>query len=151
MHAKSLQLCPTLCNPMDYSLSGSSLHGILQARILELVALPYSRGSSLPRNRTGVSYVACTDRWVLYQQCHLGSPHGYIHIYNIYIWHSTFLIIGIKIDKKLSNWQYIFKFYLCFKVILPGICSADMSPKVYRLCFSIDITEIWRWSRDAIL
>ena len=41
--AKSLQLCPTLCNPMDYSLPGSSVHGIFQARILEWVAMPFSR------------------------------------------------------------------------------------------------------------
>ena len=39
--------CPTLCNPMDYSLPGSSVHGILQGRILERVAMPFSRGSSL--------------------------------------------------------------------------------------------------------
>ena len=51
------QLCPVLCNPMDYSLSGSSVHGILQARILEWVAYPFSRGSSQPRNRTGVSCI----------------------------------------------------------------------------------------------
>ena len=38
--------CPTLCDPMDYSLPGSSVHGILQARILEWVAMPSSRGSS---------------------------------------------------------------------------------------------------------
>ena len=43
MHAESLQLCPTLCHPMDYSLQGSSVHGILQARILEWVAMPFSR------------------------------------------------------------------------------------------------------------
>ena len=43
---KSLQLCLTLCNPMDYSLLGSSAHGILQARKLELVAMSSSRGSS---------------------------------------------------------------------------------------------------------
>ena len=43
--AKSFQLCPTLCHPMDYSLPGSSLHGILQARILEWVDVPFSRGS----------------------------------------------------------------------------------------------------------
>ena len=48
MHAKSLQSCPSLCNPMDYSLPGSSVHGILQARILEWVAMPSSRGSSDP-------------------------------------------------------------------------------------------------------
>ena len=38
------QLCPTLCNPVDYSLPGSSVHGILQARILEWVAISFSRG-----------------------------------------------------------------------------------------------------------
>ena len=47
MHdAKLLQLCMTLCDPMDYSPTGSSVHGILQARILEGVAIPSSRGSS---------------------------------------------------------------------------------------------------------
>ena len=40
MHTKSLQSCPTLCDPMDCSLPGSSVHGILQARILEWVACP---------------------------------------------------------------------------------------------------------------
>ena len=42
-HAKSIQSCPTLCDPMGCSLSGSSVHGILQARILEWVAISYSR------------------------------------------------------------------------------------------------------------
>ena len=46
MHAKSLQLCPTLCDPMDCRLPGSSVHGTIQARILEWVAIPFSRGSS---------------------------------------------------------------------------------------------------------
>ena len=46
MCAKSLQLCLTLCNPMDCSPLNSSVHGILQARILEWVAMPSSRGSS---------------------------------------------------------------------------------------------------------
>ena len=43
LHAKSLQLCPTLYNPMDCSLTGSSVHRILQARILEWAAMPFSR------------------------------------------------------------------------------------------------------------
>ena len=42
MHAKSLQSCPTLCDPMDSSLPGSSVHGILKARILEWVAISFS-------------------------------------------------------------------------------------------------------------
>ena len=41
-----VQSCPTLCDPVDYSLPGSSVHGILQARVLEWVAIPFSRGSS---------------------------------------------------------------------------------------------------------
>ena len=52
------QLCLTLWDPMDYSPSGSSVHGILQARILEWVAIPFSRGSSWPRDQTQVSYIA---------------------------------------------------------------------------------------------
>ena len=52
------QSCPTLCDPMDCSPPGSSVHGILQARILEWVAMPSSRGSSQPRDLTGVSCIA---------------------------------------------------------------------------------------------
>ena len=48
----------TLHDPMDYSPPGSSVHGILQARILEWVAIPFSRGSSQPRDGTQVSYIA---------------------------------------------------------------------------------------------
>ena len=50
---KVAQLCPTLCDPMDYT-----VHGILQARILERVAFPFSRGSSQPRDWTQVSCIA---------------------------------------------------------------------------------------------
>ena len=56
--AKSFQSYPTLCDPMDCSLPGSSVHGILQARVLECVAVPSSRGSSLPRDQTSISYAS---------------------------------------------------------------------------------------------
>ena len=46
------------CDPMDCSLPGSSVHGILQARILERVAIPFSRGFSWPRDQTGISCIA---------------------------------------------------------------------------------------------
>ena len=49
---KVAQSCPTLCNPMDYT-----VHGILQARILEWVAVPFSRGSCQPRDHTLVSHI----------------------------------------------------------------------------------------------
>ena len=51
-------LCPTLCDPMDCSLPGSSVHGISQARILQWVAIFFSRGSSQPRDQTWVSWIA---------------------------------------------------------------------------------------------
>ena len=51
------QSYPALCNPMDCSLPGSSLHGILQARVLEWVAISFSRGSSQPRDQTRVSCI----------------------------------------------------------------------------------------------
>jgi len=52
------QLCPTVCNPMVCSPPGSSVHGILQARILECIAIFFSRGSYQPRNQTLVSCIA---------------------------------------------------------------------------------------------
>ena len=52
------QSCPTLCDPMDCSPPGSSVPGILQMRILQWVATPFSRGSSRPKDRTKVSHTA---------------------------------------------------------------------------------------------
>ena len=53
------QSCLTLCDPMDCSPPGSSVHGTLQARILEWIAVLSSRGSSRPRDRARISYVSC--------------------------------------------------------------------------------------------
>ena len=63
--------CLSLCDPMDCSPPGSSVHEILQARILEWVAIPFSRGSSQPRDQTWV-YLHC--RQILYHLSHQGSP-----------------------------------------------------------------------------
>ena len=64
--AELLQSCLTLCNPMDCSPPGSSVHGVLQARVLDLVAMSSSRGSSWPRDQTRVSNFSCLGRQVLY-------------------------------------------------------------------------------------
>ena len=72
--AKLLQSCPTLCDSVDCSLLGSSVHRILQVRILEWIAMPSSRGSSHPRNRTRISYVSCIGRRVLLPLGPLGKP-----------------------------------------------------------------------------
>ena len=54
------QSCLTLCYLLDCSLPGSSVHGVFQVRVLKWVAMPSSRGSSWPKNRTLVSCVSCT-------------------------------------------------------------------------------------------
>ena len=66
IHAKSLQSCLTLCDPMDCSQPDSSVFRIHQVRILEWVAIWYTRGSSQPKDRTHVSCVSCIGRQILY-------------------------------------------------------------------------------------
>ena len=73
------QSCPTLCDPLDWSPPGSSVRRIFQARILEWVAIPYSRGSCPPRDWAHISWVSCigittsATPWCLQtnQQCQL--------------------------------------------------------------------------------
>ena len=71
------QLCPTLCDPMDYSLLGCSIHGIFQARILERVAISFSRLSSQPGDRTRVS---CIAGRCFYPLSHQGSPSPWLSV-----------------------------------------------------------------------
>ena len=66
------QSCLTLCNPVDCSLPGSSVHGILQARILQWVAISFSRGSSRLRDQTQVSCIA--DRFLLSESLTREAP-----------------------------------------------------------------------------
>ena len=66
--------CAGLCNPLDCSPPGCSVQGISQARILEWVAVPSSRGSSQPRDQTLLSQASWTSTQVLYHEHHLGSP-----------------------------------------------------------------------------
>ena len=57
LESEVAQLGPTLCHPTDCSLTRSSVHGIFQARVLEWVAISFSRGSSQPRDLTRVSHI----------------------------------------------------------------------------------------------
>ena len=70
---------------MDCSLPGSSVHGILQARSLECVAMPSSRGSSRLRDQTRISSISCISRQILYQLSHQEAPHigECIHTYGM--------------------------------------------------------------------
>ena len=79
----SLHLSLTLWSPMDCSPPGSSVHGTLQARILEWAAMPSSRESFQPKDQTHISYVSCIGRWVLYHYCYLGSPRPSVSSKNL--------------------------------------------------------------------
>ena len=67
--------CLTLCDPMGCSPSGSSVHGILQARTQDWIPVPSSRGSSQSRDWTRVSCISCNCKWNLYPLSYLGSPN----------------------------------------------------------------------------
>ena len=71
--AKSSYSCTPLWDPMNHSPPVSSVHGILQARILKWAVMPFSRKSPQPRDQTRVSFVSCIGRQVHYLQRHLGS------------------------------------------------------------------------------
>ena len=82
MHAFSVaQLCTTLCDPIDCSLPGFSIHGIFQARMLEWVAISSSRGSSWPWDRTRVS---CIGRQILYHWVIWESPQKFHRLRQFY-------------------------------------------------------------------
>ena len=68
------QSCLTPCNIMDYSLPGSYVHGILQARILDWVAISCSRGSSWARDRTCIFCISCIGRHILYHWTTWNAP-----------------------------------------------------------------------------
>ena len=80
------QLCLTLCDPMDCSPPGSSVHGILQARILEWIAMPSSRGPSRARDWTRISCVSCiADGFFMHRVTWEAQPNKWINRLKIYI------------------------------------------------------------------
>ena len=94
------QLCSTVWGPMDYSLLGSSVPGILQARILAWIAIPFSRGSSQPRDRTRVS-------------CTAGRFFTVWATREVYYWTFMsfhFVVFGLFVTRKIS-WMKVFAFY----------------------------------------
>ena len=98
------QSCLTVCHPMDCSSPGSSVHGIFQARILEWVAISYSRGSSPPRDWNFISCVSCIGRWILY---HWVTWEARLLIYNLLTPESsrkTSISALLTMPKPLAVW-----------------------------------------------
>ena len=116
MHAQSLQLCPTLCSPMDHSSPGSSVHGVLQARILEWIVISYSRGSSWSRNWTHLSYVSCRQAGSLPL-----APPGKLTSKRIMAWTMS------------GAWEeMLWSIFWCTKNLMTCVWQKDRNKKGYR-------------------
>ena len=77
--------CPTLCNPMDCSPPGSTVHGILQARLPEWVVISSSRASSQPRDQT---HISCIGRWILFYHWATWKPLSTLYLFLMTCVHS---------------------------------------------------------------
>ena len=100
-----IQSYPALWDPMDCSLPGISVHGILQARILEWVAMPFSRGSSWPQDWSQVSHISLPSEPP-------GKPFTSHSLQKTLL--SFILSERIKVKKKKSEWVFFFK---CFRLL----------------------------------
>ena len=119
-----LKSCPALCNPMDCSLPGSSVHGILQARTMEWVAISFSRGTSLPRDWTHTSYVSCIARWILY---YWATWEALFFIFKFQI---SFLWVGLQVT-------------LLTRMVPMNITSWDKFLEILLATFAFILTEVF--------
>ena len=102
--AKSLQLYLTLCDSIECSPTGSSVHGILQARILEWLAVPSSRGSSWPRDTIPSLLGLLPCRWTVTTEPPGKLIHHNIHLFiyvYLFMFISLLLILGEHTEKRL--------------------------------------------------
>ena len=133
------QLCPTLCEPMNCSLPGSSVHGILQARILEWVAISFSSRSSQPRDGTWVSHIVgrCFNLWAT-REAHEYKKHM---PYNIYDSSSLKCVFGLSAF-LFDNWKVLYRKY---KTLPSLLC------RLYAFTFPVPLFTQFHpalWSRE---
>ena len=95
----------TFCNPIDCSLPGLSVHGISQARILEWVAISFSRGSSWPRDWSHVYCVSCIGRQILYRWATLGVPQSPPHTRRGIVSCELWWLVTLGPQRQASNWE----------------------------------------------
>ena len=117
------QSCPTLCDPVDCSSSGLSVHGILQARILEWVAIPFPRGSSWPRDQT---HVSCIGRWSLYHWATREALPPAIILRPTEFWRLHW-VFSLLLDSSWSRCK-LSKLDLAILLVLPFLPSLDNFP-----------------------
>ena len=93
------ELCLTLCDPMDYSLPGSSVHGILQARIPEWVAITWSKGSSQPRDRTCCLPRLLCCRWITTEPRGFPDDTRDLFLWLCHLWETTYFKLSSGLSK----------------------------------------------------
>ena len=145
-HAQS---CPTLRDPMNCSPPGSSVHGIVfQTRILERVAISYSRGSSRHRDRTSVSGVSCLGRWIL-NHCttwdtYLDQPGGpqilfiYISLIasrlnHLLVGFPPLFLLGINFASSYPRLIFV-GVSICFKKLKVLLCWGQPCSNISHIC-----------------
>ena len=144
------QSCPSLCDPMDCSPPGSFVHGVLQARVLEWVAMPSSGGCSLPRAQTHVSCISCIGRWVLYHWTIWDSGWGQkycsqIICHNFWMLHVHFRLAMVDVSShscpyplfvlfSFSVWKafrlYFLPSVLKFMIVWSFMCGLSSSTEL---------------------
>ena len=149
------QLCPTLCELMDCSLSGSSVCGIFQARILGWVIIPFSRGSSWPRDWTGVCCIA--GRFLTLRAMREALLKCiYQTINRIYVSRMvlclafTFLFLLIASYFFYIKLIFYFKMLVYFKSLLPTLKSLKNRAKSVNSCSLLSQVENRR-SNSSVL
>ena len=100
------QSCLTLCDPMDCSPPGCSVHGISQARILEWIAISYFRGPSQPRDWTLIFCISYIGRQALYHQRHLGRPRWALASFANFTHYDISDLLAIKFTIPGSKTKY---------------------------------------------
>ena len=142
--AKSFQSCLTLCNPMDHNLPGSSVHGILQARILEWVAWPSSRGSShlgiKPRSLTFPALAGEFFTISTTSKDHITCTCVYKCIKNIFMF-----VPLAHLYNHVFNWMYVCSFPLSFymhKQVCQGWFVTLVYPSLPHL-FQLPCNNVW--------
>ena len=119
-----VQPCLTLCDPMDCSPPGSSVHGIFQARVLEWVAIFFSRGSSQPRDRTWVSHIVsrCFTDWATREVMNIYFNFNFKLITNFFFFtiSMSYEMFEAHYTEKLFvwNWNLIDVFYLATLILV---------------------------------
>ena len=151
------QSCPTLCNPQDCSPSGSSVHGILQARILEWVAILFSMGSSWPRDQTQVSCIAGRffTAWAKICSILLQMSSATLKVNNIITLSSkdvsnVLVLLDTQscsgnrksLGRYMDGWAHFFFFSMPFSQIFPPSLSPTESIRLFYTSVSLLLSRI---------